>query len=128
MDRQGDFGNFGGNGAFPTFSGWYGWLEDRPDLRRSYGRARLIATERLADEILSIPETEPDVARARLKVDARKWLLAKINPLAWGDKLSSDDAAQDHDERVTVIDVRSLNPTTREALKQALLAIEMGDG
>lgn len=51
--------------------------------------------------------------------------MGKLNPAFWGDR---DKPAlpppDDADEQRTIIDVRSLDPATRRALKATLLAIE----
>lgn len=56
-----------------------------------YARAREVGYHMMADEVLDIAdaiETEPGhVARDRLKVDTRKWLLSKALPKVYGDKL-----------------------------------------
>ena len=45
--------------------------------------------EGLADEILEIVDNAvgEDVQAARLRVDARKWIMSKIAPKRFGDKL-----------------------------------------
>jgi len=58
-----------------------------------YAKARDIAVDCMADEILDIADAEtPDVARDRLKVDTRKWYLSKLAPKKYGEalKLSGD--------------------------------------
>lgn len=68
-----------------------------------YTRARLIGYERLAEELLEISDdgsndtymddegnikNNPEiVARSRLRVDTRKWMLAKMLPKIYGDKI-----------------------------------------
>lgn len=69
-----------------------------------YARAKSLGLERLADEIIDIADArEGDVMldeetgrrlidneavqRARLRVDSRKWLLSKLAPKKYGDKL-----------------------------------------
>ena len=78
--------------------------DDREGFAAKYARARELGYERLADEILAISdevdievkyegeETRIDlsatgVARNRLRVDTRKWMLSKMLPKVYGDKL-----------------------------------------
>jgi hypothetical protein len=85
---------------------FWGWLAANPDLADKYARAKLAGLERLADEIMQIADecrrgvkttTKPDgstetvegdmVDRARLQIDSRKWLLSKLLPKTYGDRL-----------------------------------------
>jgi len=69
------------------------WLNDFPDFAVQYSRARAMLMERWSDEILDIAANEPDVNRARLQVDTRRWLMSKLAPKRYGDKLTvSGDA------------------------------------
>lgn len=65
---------------------------------QQYARARILGYKLLADEILEISDEvsadftgeKPDpemVARSRLRVDSRKWMLSKMLPKIYGDKL-----------------------------------------
>lgn len=76
-----------------------GWIEDGDkELADRYARARTSYIDKLAGEILSISdekvgETERGgsdtgaVQRNRLRVDSRKWLLSKLAPKKYGDRL-----------------------------------------
>jgi len=55
---------------------------------KRYAAARESAMELKADEILEIADAEDeDVQRSRLRVDTRKWLMSKIIPQRYGDKV-----------------------------------------
>ena len=60
-------------------------------LSEQYARARADLIERMADDILEIADHPPadavEGAAARLRVDTRKWLLSKIAPKRYGDKV-----------------------------------------
>jgi hypothetical protein len=81
------------------------WTHDVPAFGEQYARARARGYELLADEILEISDdTSGDtiktehgdkanaefVARSRLRVDSRKWMLAKMLPKVYGDKIEHD--------------------------------------
>lgn len=84
----------------PTF---LRWTEENKDLADQYTRARTIGWALLADEVLTISDdstgdTYEDadgnvktdhevVARSRLRVDSRKWMLSKMLPKVYGDKV-----------------------------------------
>jgi hypothetical protein len=86
------------------------WLKVDADLADSYARAREDLIERIANETMAIADQafteideqalnakgEPvvvkkkvpvDVQRAKLQVDTRKWLLSKLAPKKYGEKL-----------------------------------------
>jgi hypothetical protein len=84
-----------------------GWArDDREGFAAKYARAREIGYLRLADEILEISDdgtrdtykdeagverTDQDhIARSRLRVDSRKWLLSKMLPKVFGDKIEGE--------------------------------------
>lgn len=67
------------------------WVSKDPALAEHYARAREAGLERLAEEILEIAdapaETQVDVGQARNRIDARKWILSKLLPRRYGDKV-----------------------------------------
>ena len=79
------------------------WVEDNKQFSACYARAREIGYDLMAEEILVISDdskhdVEVDengqkrmnaeyVARSRLRVDTRKWLLAKMLPKKYGDRV-----------------------------------------
>jgi hypothetical protein len=79
------------------------WLSQDDKLVKQYARATEIRAEKIFDEILdiadeSINDTYTDetgkeytnhevINRSRLRVDARKWVLSKMNPKKYGEKI-----------------------------------------
>lgn len=83
------------NLAYMTFADWIGASKE---LSVAYARARDTRADRLADEIIEIsnrpaPTTESgatdsgDVQHRKLQIDTRKWLLSKIAPSRYGDRM-----------------------------------------
>lgn len=81
------------------------WTEANAEFAGQYARARARGYQHLADEIIEISddssgdviETENGprldaefVARSRLRVDSRKWMLAKMLPKVYGDKIEHE--------------------------------------
>lgn len=64
----------------------YHWRRDNPDFAQALEIAREDYADSLADELCEIAENEPDVQRAKLKIDARKWVAARMKPKSWGDR------------------------------------------
>jgi len=67
---------------------FYRWLESSESVRQQYARAKEKAADKMADEIVEIADnaTPQDAHVARLKVDARKWVAAKLLPKKYGDR------------------------------------------
>ena len=92
-----------------------------PEYGEQYTRAREIGYKLLADEILEIADnglndtytdeqgnvrTDQDViARSRLRVDSRKWMLSKMLPKIYGDKLELSGDQENPIKTVTRIEL-----------------------
>jgi hypothetical protein len=66
----------------------YGWLRTDPAFADMYARARVDGADAMSDDIIHIaddPTLDPNDKRVR--VDARKWIAAKLKPRKYGDKL-----------------------------------------
>jgi hypothetical protein len=87
------------------------WVEtDYQGFAARYAQARARGVERLADEILELSDDGsrdvkvlPDgreivdyevVARSRLRVDSRKWLLSKLLPKQYGDRVDLNHSGE----------------------------------
>jgi hypothetical protein len=79
-------------------STFIGWVNVDQELADRYTRAREELIERMAQEVLELSDVDvglqPDgkrdwaaVQKHRLQVDTRKWLLSKLAPKKFGDKL-----------------------------------------
>lgn len=75
----------------PTLSMVYRWLDNIPGFREIYTRARDDQADTFADEITHIADTEEDPNKARVRIDARKWVAGKCRPKKYGDKLAVTD-------------------------------------
>jgi hypothetical protein len=70
--------------------------ENREGFYSQYARAIETRMDGHADEILEIADNEHgDPARDRLRIDTRKWLMSKIAPKRFGDKLDLTHASPD---------------------------------
>ncbi len=69
------------------------WVDTRADFAERYARARERLVEHWADEIVELadapvaPNDNAAVQRARLRVDTRKWLMSKLAPRKYGDRV-----------------------------------------
>ncbi|MBP6564009.1 MAG: terminase small subunit protein [Burkholderiales bacterium] len=92
-----------GDEGMPDERTVYRWLEQDEAFRQKYADARARAMEKFADEIVEIADdgrndkwTDDEggehvdhdvIARSRLRVDTRKWLMSKLAPKKYGDRL-----------------------------------------
>lgn len=78
--------------GMPKKSAMMDWLLKHDDFRQRYGLARALQADALFDEILTIADgsTEDTDQRAKLKVDTRKWMAARLAPKKYGDKIGVD--------------------------------------
>ena len=73
----------------PSRSTVYRWFGQHPHFADMYARAREERTDLIADEIVTIADTEVDSNKARVRIDARKWWAAKVNPKKYGERISA---------------------------------------
>jgi len=90
----------------PAMATLFRWLRTHEEFREQYARATEERTEAMAEDILDIAddgsndlmtiqkgkieyeiENKEVTNRSRLRVDTRKWLMAKMKPKKYGDKL-----------------------------------------
>jgi hypothetical protein len=86
----------------PSESSVYNWLHDYPEFVEKYTRARASQAERMLDEIIEIADESSNdtevtdfgprpnnewINRSKLRVDTRKWAMAKLAPKKYGDKV-----------------------------------------
>lgn len=77
--------------GMPDRSTVYDWTEKVEEFAARYARARILRAAHYADEIAEIADdaenrSSEGIQAARLQVDARKWLAARLDPHIWGDK------------------------------------------
>lgn len=87
----------------------YEWRSKHPEFSEQYAQASIQGWESIAEDLLDISDNStndwmesnnPDnpgykyngdaAARSRLRVDTRKWLLSKMVPKMYGDKVTQD--------------------------------------
>ena len=62
------------------------WLRERPGYAAQYAHARELQAEGYADSIVAIADGCDDPAKARVQIDARKWIASKLLPKKYGEK------------------------------------------
>ena len=103
------------------------WVEKNKEFADKYAQARMRGYSLLADELIQIADdgsndsytddggnvrTNQDVvARSRLRVDTRKWMLSKMLPKIYGDKLELSGDAENPLNVITRIERILVRPT-----------------
>lgn len=70
----------------------YEWLSQNSDFSDRYARASEQRADQYFDEMLDIADNAlpEEVQKAKLRIDTRKWVLARMNPVKYGDKTDKD--------------------------------------
>ena len=84
--------------GMPNRSTIYRWLRGNDDFRNNYARATEDRADAMFEDILTIADTVKEdaveIAKAKLKIDTRKWVLSRMNPKKFSDKQSVDITTQ----------------------------------
>ena len=102
----------------PAISTLFKWIREKPEFSQQYAYATQERTEAMAEDILDIAddgsndlmtiqkgnesyeiENKEVTNRSRLRVDTRKWLMSKMKPKKYGEKL---ELAGDKDNPLTL--------------------------
>jgi hypothetical protein len=73
----------------------YNHVHSDDEFRERYAEARALQVEHLFEQIVAIADEDDNPARARLRIDARKWLVVKLDPERFGDKAADRKAGTD---------------------------------
>lgn len=128
--------------GMPSSSTFFKWLEDDEKFSKRYARACEIRAEVLLEEMIDIADNVVDdfvdikdftnegseitvgkkvnyenIQRSKLRVDTRKWIISKLNPKKYGDKL---DLTSDGEKLNSSIPLVLEDGRTYEDLKNEL--------
>ena len=84
----------------PAMSTVMQWLSSgNQDFMEQYAHARTIQAEYLLDESLDIADATiaetAEVAKSKLQIDTRKWMIEKLAPKKYGAKMEVDNKSSD---------------------------------
>jgi hypothetical protein len=118
--------------GMPSRNSIFTWLGKYPDFLEKYETAKQEAADLLAEEIIEIAddgrndymEVQQDgggvaykfnkehVQRSRLRVDARKWIAAKLKPKKYGDKVTTELTGANGGpvQQITTIEIKAVDP------------------
>ena len=66
------------------------WLREDEGFAGQYARAREEQADFYADKIIEIADEAKDPQKARVQIDARKWVASKLKPKVYGDRIQQD--------------------------------------
>jgi hypothetical protein len=104
----------------------YVWMKKYPEFKDMIGMGRGGLADFMASKIHEIAQTaKPENSSAdSIKLQAYKWLTSKISPKVYGDKVQTEVSGVDGSAikvETVALDVASLSPESRAALRAALL-------
>lgn len=119
----------------PTYSSVMEWLAADPMFAERYTRARETQAERMAEEILEIADEGRNdtyldekgnkivdydhIQRSKLRVDARKWVAAKLLPKKYGERPN-----ETHFTNVTNNNLIVVSEARRKELQERIARLE----
>ena len=104
-----------------TIMTFYRWLTKNESFKQSYNYAREIRADVLFEEIIEIADTPEEGSKVkytpkgtitetgdmtehrRLKIDARKWVVSKMNGKKYGNNASDDDDKGDNEITIKIV-------------------------
>ena len=115
-------------GNLPSKVTFFEWLKEDEELTNQYARATEVRADIIFDDILAIADENTNdtsinengievvnndvIQRSRLRIDARKWVLSKLNPKKFGDKIQTE-----HSGEIKGVNLSSLS--TQELIDRA---------
>ncbi|RKR65550.1 hypothetical protein C7387_2295 [Yokenella regensburgei] len=85
--------------GMPDKSTVFRWMAEHEEFRDKYVKATEARADAIFEEMFDIADDvlpdSAEVAKARLRVDTRKWALARMNPRKYGDKVTNELVGKD---------------------------------
>lgn len=80
--------------GMPNKATVFRWLAQHEEFRDQYAKATETRADAIFEEMFDIADEVAEeaaaVGKARLRIDTRKWALARMNPKKYGDKVSQE--------------------------------------
>jgi len=85
--------------GMPDKSTVFRWMAEHEEFRDKYAKATDARADAIFEELFEISDEAVEdaaaIAKARLRVDTRKWALARMNPRKYGDKVTTELTGKD---------------------------------
>jgi len=118
----------------PSTSTFYEWLDNNEEKAKQYARATTVRADLIFDDILSIADENTNdtyvnengvevvnndvIQRSRLRIDARKWVLSKLNPKKFGDKIDHTTDGEKINTNISILNIDPLSNETNDSVKE----------
>ena len=119
-------------GNLPSKVTFFEWLKEDEELTNQYARATEVRADIIFDDILAIADENTNdtsinengievvnndvIQRSRLRIDARKWVLSKLNPKKFGDKtIHSGDADNPIQTTFSILNIDPLSDESNDS-------------
>lgn len=104
----------------PSTSTFYQWLDSNEEKAKQYARATQVRADIIFDEIIDIADDSSGdkkvvehgevmdgeyVARSRIRIDTRKWVLSKLNPKKYGDKTDITSGGEKINTNISILNI-----------------------
>ena len=123
-----------GDDNLPSVPTFLDWVLASPELAEHYAHARQLSYQLLADDLVSISDenyttvdgvkerlSSEAIQRNRLRVDTRKWMLSKMLPRLYGDKLQTEHTGKDGGPiQLQAVDLRNLSDSELDDMQRLL--------
>lgn len=80
--------------GMPNKATVFRWIAQHEEFRDQYAKAAETRADAIFEEMFDIADEATEesaaVAKARLRIDTRKWALARMNPKKYGEKVTQD--------------------------------------
>lgn len=86
------------------------WIEGNEKLAAQYSEALNQRAEHYFDEIIDIADSKADPQKTRVQIDARKWVLSRMNPKKYGDKFTQELTGADGGPVVHKVEFEIVDP------------------
>lgn len=84
--------------GMPDVKTIFNWFRTQPEFLQQYTRAKEESADAMAEDVLYISDavkvSTEAVAKAKLRIETRKWLMAKMKPKKFGEKIDVNSTGE----------------------------------
>jgi hypothetical protein len=103
----------------PTRATIFTWVRENPEFAALYHEARALQVHGYVDDTVYIADTEKDTSKARVRIDARRWLAERLDPKNYGNRIEHEHTAQITTTNVNLLE--KLTETERDELRELIM-------
>lgn len=105
--------------GMPSRQAIFRWIAENPEFASLYHEARAIQVHGYVDDTVYIADTEKDTSKARVRIDARRWLAERLDPKNYGNRIEHEHTAQITTTNVNLLE--KLTETERDELRELIM-------